>query len=436
MIASVIKLSRASLFQQCLVGLLAVWIAGCSTPSNLTLMPKPVIYQNNKIDPFAHLTSEHQTTLIHVFYATNRMPRASKNELLYGNSLDSSVHLGEATIRMGEPDDDWEEILSSSLAEPQLVSVPLTLETVFETALLPSDHTRRDSHLTPEQQDFIDKINRELDKATDKEIMVYVHGTKVDFANAAILTAEVDHFSGRDFVGLAFSWPSHQNILYYLAGVDVGRALNSSSALTSVLFLLSEHTKAEHINILAYSAGGKVASKALDEMRSLFSTLKPEELREKFRIASVVFAAADVSFDTFFERLPSISELADQVVITVTDDDNALKAAERFMGGKIRVGDQKAEIIEEAFILENELANVEIIDVSYGREVRGFDIFGHHYWYRHPWMSSDIVFLMRTDLPAHRRGLTPTELEGIWYLSPDYPENVQKAAEKELGGQW
>lgn len=437
MFTLVTKLSRACLFQQCLAGLLAVWmLTGCSTPSNLTLMPKPVIYQNSKIDPFAHLTPEHQTTLIHVFYATNRRPRTSKNELLYGNSLDSSVHLGEATIRMGGPDDDWEEILSSSLAEPQLVSVPLTLETVFETALYPSDDNRKDSHLTPEQQDFIDAINRALDKATDKEIMVYVHGTKVDFANAAILTAEVVHFSGRDFVGLAFSWPSHQNILYYLAGVDVRRALNSSSALTSVLVFLSEHTKAEHINILAYSAGGKVVSKALNEMRHRFSALKPAELREKFRIASVVFAAADVSIDTFFDRLPSISELADQVVITVTDDDNALKAAERFMGGKIRVGDEKAEIIEEAFILENKLANVEIIDVSYGREVRGFDIFGHHYWYRHPWMSSDIVFLMRTDLPAHRRGLTPTELEGIWYLSPDYPENVQKAAEKELSGQW
>jgi esterase/lipase superfamily enzyme len=57
---------------------------------------------------------------------------------------------------------------------------------------------------------------------------------------------------------------------------------------------------------------------------------------DKFRIASVVFAAADVAIDVFFNRLPAISELVDQVVITVTDDDSALKAAERFMGGKVR----------------------------------------------------------------------------------------------------
>jgi esterase/lipase superfamily enzyme len=399
-------------------------------------MPKPVIYQNGVIDPFAHLTPEHQTTRMRVFYATNRVPRSSESGVSYGNALDSSIHLGEATIRMGEPDADWEKLLESSLAEPPLVTVPITLETISETAQMPANAPHPDTRLTHGQQKFIDAINKELDKAVDKEIMVYVHGTKVDFANATILTAEVGHFAGRDFVGLAFAWPSHQNILYYLTGIDVRRALNSSSALTSLLVLLAEHSEAEHINILAYSAGGKVASKALFEMRQVFSELDSDELRDKFRIASVVFAAADVAINVFFDRLPAISELVDQVVITVTDDDNALKAAERSMGGKVRIGEQNAEIIEEAFIIKNKLSNVEIIDVSYGEEVRGFDISGHHYWYRHPWMSSDIIFLMRTDLPANRRGLTPTELEGIWYLSPEYPEKIQKAAEKELKGQW
>ena len=80
--------------------------------------------------------------------------------------------------------------------------------------------------------------------------------------------------------------------------------------------------------------------------------------------------------------------------------------------------------------------NVEIIDVSAGKEERGFDIVGHHYWYRHPWMSSDIIFLMRTDLPPSRRGLSSSEVEGIWYLSSDYPEKIKRAAEIELDGQW
>ena len=78
----------------------------------------------------------------------------------------------------------------------------------------------------------------------------------------------------------------------------------------------------------------------------------------------------------------------------------------------------------------------EIIDLSHGKEKRGFDINGHHYWYRHPWASSDIIFLLRQDLPAHQCGLEPSNLERVWYLSHDYPERVRQAAEKELEGQW
>jgi esterase/lipase superfamily enzyme len=437
LIAAVTNQSKACHFQRCLAGLLAAFLlAGCSTQKVLTLMPTPVIYQNAVIDPFEHLTTEHKSTRTHVFYATNRAPRFSGRGVSYGNAVDSSIHLGEATIRMGEPDASWDELLASSLVEPQLESVQLTLEIISETAQMPADKIRSDHRLTPDQQKFIDAINMELEKAIDKEIMVYVHGTKVDFANAAILTAEIDHFAGRDFVSLAFAWPSHQNILFYLLGIDVRRALDSSTALTGLLVLLAEHTKAEHINILAYSAGGKVTSKALFEMRRAYPELDSNGVQSKFRIASVVFAAVDVEIDKFLGRLPAISELADQVVITVTDDDNALKAAKRFMGGEVRAGAIEAEGIEEDFILKNKLSNVEIIDVSFGQDVRGFDINGHHYWYRHPWMSSDIIFLMRTDLPPHRRGLTPTELEGIWYLSPDYPEKIRKAAKKELEGQW
>jgi esterase/lipase superfamily enzyme len=399
-------------------------------------MPTPVIYQNAMINPFEHLTTEHKNTRAHVFYATNRAPRFLRKDLRYGNSVDSFIHLGEATVRMGGPDDGWDDLLEFSLEETQLNAVPLTLEIISETAQMPDDKIRSDRRLTTDQQKFIDAINMKLENAIDKEIMVYVHGTKVDFANATILTAEIDYFAGRDFVSLAFAWPSHQNILFYLLGLDVHRALNSSPALTSLLVLLAENTNAEHINILAYSAGGKVTTKALFEMRQAYPELDSNEFRSKFKIASVVFAAVDVEIDTFLERLPVISEMADQVVITLTDDDNALKAAKRFMGGEVRAGTIEAEGIEEAFILENKLSNVEIIDVSYGKEVRGFDITGHHYWYRHPWMSSDIIFLMRTDLPPHRRGLSPTELEGIWYLSPEYPQKIQKAAENELKGQW
>jgi esterase/lipase superfamily enzyme len=416
--------------------LLASSLVGCTSNKALNLMPTPVIYQNSQIDPFAHLTPELKSPQTHVFYATNRAPKTSEPGAGYGNKLDSIVHLGKATIRMGTPDIDWDDLHESSLSSTAINSLPLTLEAINEIAVFSAQNISADNIMTPELRAFVDAINADLALAIDKEIMVYVHGTKVDFINATILTAEIDHFAGRDFVGLAFAWPSHQNILLYLSGTDVRRALNSTRDLQSLLVLLAKYTDAKHINILSYSAGGRVASKALFEMRQAYSEMSPEELKENFRLGSVVFAAADVEVDKFLFRLPDISDFADQVVITVTDDDNALKAAKKYMHGEVRAGTSEAERLEEYFIVNNQLSNVEIIDVSRGQEIRGFDITGHHYWYRHPWMSSDIIFLMRTNLPPHRRGLSSTELEGIWYLAEDYPEKIKNAAETELKGQW
>ncbi len=411
-------------------------LSGCAHHKTTTMMPAPVIYHNSAIDPFAHLPTAQKTTTTKVFYATNRMPDSYSTEPKYGNSIDSEVHLGAATIQMGDVTTDWSDIYEYSVAEKHEYSMPIRLDRTNELAAIPIIFESGTNKLSPELQRFLDSINKEISSAVDKEIMIYVHGTKVDFANSAILTAEIDHFAGRDFVGLAFAWPSHQNIVAYLSGVDVRRALHSSQALQSLLILLAEHTNAEHINILSYSAGGKIASKALFELRQSFAGLSAEQLKEKFRIGAVVLAAIDVEVDVFMQRVPSISEIANQVVVTVTDNDHALKAARQFMGGEARAGSAEAEVLEEEFIVSHQLANVEIIDVSIGQEIRGFDIEGHHYWYRHPWMSSDIVFLMRTDLPPAARGLTPAEMEGVWYLSQDYPEKIRDAAEAELKGQW
>jgi len=59
-----------------------------------------------------------------------------------------------------------------------------------------------------------------------------------------------------------------------------------------------------------------------------------------------------------------------------------------------------------------------------------------HCWHRHPWAISDIIFLLRTDLPAEHRGLSPSDIEGIWYLSEEYPDRVKRAVKRELQGQW
>ena len=221
-------------------------------------MPTPVIYKDATVDPFAHVGHFHRSQDIPVFYATNRVEEQDGDGVSYRNRQDSVLHLGTATVQVGESGTPWKEVVAISLGGEQAEGegAPLTVGAIEPMAELPLGDAAGGEALTAEVKTFVDAINAELAQAVDKEVMVYVHGTKVDFANSVSLTAEVDHFAGRDFVGVAFAWPSHQNILSYLLGVDVRRALGSSVALRRLLVLLAEHTDAEHINVLSYSAGG------------------------------------------------------------------------------------------------------------------------------------------------------------------------------------
>ena len=122
-------------------------------------MPTPVIYQNSQIDPFAHLSPEHKSPQTKVFYATNRAPIYPGSTLGYGNELDSVVHLGTATIRMGTPDINWGDLYESSLAGNEKNSLPLTLERVDVMAQLYTQDTSVDHIITPGLQAFADAIN-------------------------------------------------------------------------------------------------------------------------------------------------------------------------------------------------------------------------------------------------------------------------------------
>jgi esterase/lipase superfamily enzyme len=75
-------------------------------------------------------------------------------------------------------------------------------------------------------------LNYAINSARNKDLIVYVHGAKVNFYNACAFTAQLDHFMGRDMTSLAFAWPTHQNIFSYGVGTDLKRAYRAAEALT------------------------------------------------------------------------------------------------------------------------------------------------------------------------------------------------------------
>jgi len=397
-------------------------------------METPAVYEDAAVDPFAHLDESHHTLDLSVYFATNReRDLTSDDHSTFGNEGDDKLHVGFATVRFGGDGYTWSQLARDSTSAQRPAPVPLSLDAVQQAGTLPLAGSF-DRAARPELAAFGDSINVELDRALDREIVIYVHGTKTDFLNAVVLAAELEHFAGRDFVGLAYAWPAHQDIFSYLGGEDVRRAQDASTGLVRLLEYLAAYTSARRIHLLSYSAGGRVASKALQELQAAYPDLAEVELKRRFRLGAVVFAAADVPVDVFMERLPAASALADQVVVTVSDHDPALIAAGWFMSGGARAGTLSAE--DDEFARRMDLVNFHIVDLSRDQNDRGFDITGHKYWYRHPWASSDVMLLLRTDLPPLDRALTPAEVRGICFMKKNYPSAVREQTRKLLGGSW
>ena len=417
---------------------LLFFLSGCAdTPASYPLMPAPIVYQDTEVDPFAHLQPEERTTRLPIFFATTREPDLQENHLPYGNTPSNDLRLGQTVIRFGNDTTDWQDLYLASTDSAYNDTIDLFIEDNKEIAVIKNaDHYRPHDPLSPQQQQFADSINNRIQTAGDKEIIIYVHGAKSSFLTATALTAEVEHFSGRDFIGVAFSWPTHQEIVNYIDGEDIRRGIQASKHLGTLISFLAEHTNTQRINIICYSAGGEVVSRALHDMGLKSPELSAEQFLDKYRLGTILFTAADISVDNFLDRLPLISKMSQRVIVTISDGDKALYTASILMKGGKRIGMKSAEAREEAFAIANNITNFEIVDVSFAQEIRGFDITGHHYWYRHPWTSSDIIILLRTDLPAKHRGLSYSELEDFWYLSDEYPSRVRKAVAEKLKNRW
>ena len=107
------------------------------------MMPTPVVYQNSVIDPFAHLTETQKSTAIEVFYATNRVPEAKSEDQEYGNSIDKQIHLGVATVHMGDQGASWNDVYEYSRADKQMPPMPIKLGRTIEMAVMPTSLTTR-----------------------------------------------------------------------------------------------------------------------------------------------------------------------------------------------------------------------------------------------------------------------------------------------------
>ncbi len=411
--------------------IVALCLAGCAGPRVEALMPTPVMYTEIDVGPLEHIPEGERWTPRMVYYATTRQREDDFQRIDYGNGESNRVSMGVAMIGFGGRNFTWADLNEASRQSERGDTVDLSIAGLLEIG---DFEVRDDGSLvdTGGSLDWLrEDLNAKIEAARDQDLLIYVHGAKVNFYNANAFAAQLDHFMGRDMTSLAFSWPTRQNIIAYGSGGDVERAYRSAPKLASLIAGLANGTVARRIHIVCWSAGGRVVTSALKTLHERYAD-SGEDLRKRFRIGTVYFAAADVPQEEFVEALPALNDLAQRLVVTLSSEDGALRMAQRFMGGGTRIG-QKADEPASEDIIEAVLAadHLEVVDVSRGWEGRGFDITGHRYWIDHPWASTDMILAIRSDLGPEERALGKTDQKVLWTIPPDYPERIRELMKDE-----
>ena len=415
-------------------------VEGCGLPLALAaltacqptvyLMPTPEALQTGNYDPFALDPERNRDNRLIVAYATNRLPAGPKQDRAYLTLFDQDLRLGAAWVSIGGEEMSAEELHQISISAEREGEIPLRLERAEELARV-GEH--EDEPLSPEAQAFFDAVNRALASSLDNDLTLYLHGANNNFYRASAQAAQYRHFTGRNSVVMSFAWPSAESLLRY--AVDVNNARRTVPVFAEFLELLAQHTNARYIDVLAYSAGAQVLSPALAALRARHADEAENSLRKRFRLGEIYFAAPDVDFSTFLRDLATYDGMVQHVTLALNPNDSVLAFAARHHGVSRAGRPEPGELTEE----ETRLVRAAFGEMAFDLLLVDPDMIpglargAHDFWYRHPWVSTDVLIQLLYQARPSERGLVLLEDdEGrrAWTFGPDYPQRANEAIEQ------
>ncbi len=200
-------------------------------------------------------------------------------------------------------------------------------------------------------------------------------------------------------------------------------ATTTDSDLAYLIELLAHHSVATRINLLAYSAGGRVVGGALAQLGSR------HEDRSTLRLGQVYLTQSDQPAEEFARGLPVFIHLLEGLTVPAAEDDPVLTMA-RMTDRKLRLGAVGQN--NPKLDVDDDLRN-RVIDIINSDSMVLVDLenvpatgyrFSHGAWYDSSWVSTDVMANLLGSLSPTERGLEPTIINGArtWVFPPDYVE--------------
>lgn len=414
----------------CLLVLLPI-LAACSTVHKLPSTPN--IYSADAPYPGHNIAASEQGVVADIFYVTDRNAILESGDLQgYDDQRSESMAFGIATVGFGS-NVSWDELVKISQVKSNRTSVDVQINSVNEVERFPAtplifsatpdgiiidaNEATQYRQSTATMQNI---VAARLEAANQSDVILYIHGFNNSFEDAVLDLNDVWHFSGRQAVPIAYSWPSGSgNLLGYFTDRESGEF--TVYHLKETIRLLSSMPQVENIHIIAHSRGTDIATTALREL-VIETRAYGHDPVTALKVENLILAAPDLDYGVVTQRLiaEKFGPAFGQITIYMNESDSALGISQMLMKG-LRFGRLTAneQSDREAQIFEN-IRNVSFINVE---GVKGF--VGHGYFSEHPGALSDIVTLISTSSPpgTSLRPLTKVE-NNFWSLDRSYLDNT------------
>lgn len=233
-----------------------------------------------------------------------------------------------------------------------------------------------------EKKRFVELLKLKLGKVEETDMLVFIHGYNVTFAQAVRQTAQLSYDLRFKGVPLTYSWTSQGGVAQYHK--DEASVMYTVPKLVAFLQEVIRNRGDAKIHILAHSMGTRALANALKDISYLYDT-------PQFK--NVILAAADIDSEVFESNLYSkIIKTTQKMTIYTSSEDKALQASNILHDGK-RLGEGG----------ENISVFKDIVTIDASGVDTSFVGLGHSYFAQKELLVNDLRALVHKSLPPQKR---------------------------------
>ncbi|MES2442111.1 MAG: alpha/beta hydrolase [Pseudomonadota bacterium] len=264
--------------------------------------------------PVAEQRSGPTAHVYQVWFGTNREP-VRKNGTITGFSAQQSeeLHLGQCEVTI-----------------PKAHMIGSTGSAWWHRIGRGDDRLRLNKVHEQQPSDFWESVRSRLAASAEPgDAIVFIHGYRVSFEDAAIRAAQIGADLAIQGAMAFFSWPSQARLLRYTA--DEATIDASEAQITQFLTEFAQTSGARAVHVIAHSMGNRGLLRAVNRIvaNAAGASNKP--------FGQIILAAADVDARLFRDLATAYPQVAERTTLYVSSGDWAVRFS-RLLHAADRVG--------------------------------------------------------------------------------------------------